>query len=97
MKKFLNSYLLYIVLLGGVFLVATPRASAACQVVYGGGQMCQNQKDTLLTYKLPIISPTPTPLALPPTTTALPSTGASTWSFVLIGLSGIGGVLLLLL
>lgn len=94
MKKFLSTAILYIVLLGGVFLFSGQATFAACQVIYGGGEMCQNQKDVVNTYNIPT-PPTPT-VAVPPTTT-LPSTGTSLWSLLLIGASGVGGVLLLFL
>ena len=96
MKKLLSTSLLYIVLLGGVFLLASSPASAACQVIYGGGEICQNQKEVVFTYKLPTPTPAPTQLTVPPTS-SLPSTGTSAWGLFLIGLSGIGGILLLLL
>lgn len=96
MKKLLSTSLLYIVLVGGLFLTATPNAFAACQVIYGGGEICQNQKEVIFTYKLPTPTPTTPTVAVPPTTT-LPSTGTSLWSLLLIGVSGVGGVLLLLL
>lgn len=96
MKKFLSTSLLYIVLLGGVFLMTNQTAFAACQVIYGGGEICQNQKDVVFTYKLPTPTPAPTQLTVPPTS-SLPSTGTSAWGLFLIGLSGVGGVLFLLL
>lgn len=102
MKARLFSFILYIVALVGLFSLSANSAFAAtpCQVVYGGGEVCQGQKEVINTYQSsfqPTSTPTPTAVPVPHSTTTLPATGASDWAWVLIGVSGFGGVLLLLL
>lgn len=91
---------LYIVLLAFAVSVLpkTSFAAAQCQVIYGGGEICQDQKLLRFTYPISQLNPTPTPIQFTiPQTRSLPSTGTSIWGILLIGLSGIGGVVLLLL
>lgn len=101
MKKL--ACILYIFILGFIAgsLPQATQAAVACQVIYGGGQVCQGQAAVKYSYppsQQPQITatPTPTPPAVP-RTNSLPATGTSTWGLLLLGLSGIGGIVILLL
>jgi len=99
MKQFLS--ILLVVLALALLSHSTTFAAVNCQVVYGGGEICQGQKPTTNTYP-----PTPTPNQTSdqtqnqtsvPTTTSLPSTGTSALSIGILSVAGIAGIILLLL
>lgn len=98
MKKLTLSFILYIVIVTALVVIPAKQTFALtqCQVIYGGGQMCQGQQFVRYTYPVATPANTPTPPATPtpqvPTTTTLPSTGASWLSYVLIVGSAIAGI-----
>lgn len=98
----MRKLILYIFLAAFLATLASGTAYAAvpCQAIYGGGEVCSNQPNTIVQKGYPVTQPTPTPTPIQftiPQTRTLPSTGTNIWSLLLIGLSGVGGVVLLLL
>ena len=99
MKRYFS--ILLVVLALFIYSSTSSYAAFGCQVLYGGGQVCQGQSATIKTYPP---TPTPTPTSetslsdeTVPTTTTLPSTGTASWTVALLGVAGVAGVLLLLL